>query len=128
MIVTGISYALFKLPRYTVAMDSLKHRWKRTPATVRKPLVMIVGGLFIIAAGLTGWLPGPGGIPLFLIGIAILATEFEWAKGLRDYVIKRVHQAGDLWRKHKVIGTFLLLVCAAAVAALSVTAYRMIRG
>lgn len=34
---------------------------------------------FIIAAVLTGWLPGPGGIPLFLIGLSLLAVNHEWA-------------------------------------------------
>lgn len=49
--------------------------------------VGIVGGLLMLAAALTGWLPGPGGIPLFLLGLAVWASEFVWAKRLMDWFI-----------------------------------------
>src|SRR5204863_3996090 len=43
--------------------------------------------IFIIAPA-TGLLPGPGGIPVAIAGLALLATEFVWArtllKGLKD--------------------------------------------
>jgi hypothetical protein len=42
--------------------------------------VDIVGVLLIIAAALTGWLPGPGGIPLLILGLSLLATNHEWAE------------------------------------------------
>lgn len=29
---------------------------------------------------LFGWLPGPGGIPLFLIGLSLLAVNHDWAE------------------------------------------------
>ncbi|USN95319.1 MAG: hypothetical protein H6793_03225 [Candidatus Nomurabacteria bacterium] len=44
--------------------------------------VDILGVLLIIASGLVGWLPGPGGIPLFLGGLALLASNHEWAERL----------------------------------------------
>jgi hypothetical protein len=48
--------------------------------------------LFMIAALLTGWLPGPGGIPLFLVGLGLLAINHEWAQRyidlLKDYADK----------------------------------------
>lgn len=91
----------------------MKHWWQRVPSSVRRPVVFIIGSLFIIAAGLTGWLPGPGGVPLFLIGIAILATEFEKAERIRDWILKYVHGFGKWYRKHRIIGT-ILLVCGAA--------------
>lgn len=46
------------------------------------------GYLLIIAAGLTGWLPGPGGIPLFVAGLGLLSINNIWAKDLREYVLK----------------------------------------
>ncbi len=49
--------------------------------------VAILGGLLMLASALTGWLPGPGGIPLFLAGLAVWASEFAWAKGLMDWFI-----------------------------------------
>jgi len=42
-------------------------------------------GLLLICLGLvTGPLPGPGGIPLVLLGLAIWSSEFEWAYKLRQ--------------------------------------------
>lgn len=38
----------------------------------------------IIVAPFAGLLPGPGGIPMFLAGLAILATNYDWAKNLVD--------------------------------------------
>ena len=46
------------------------------------------GYFLILAAGLTGWLPGPGGIPLALAGLGLLSIHNEWARDLREYVIK----------------------------------------
>ncbi len=48
--------------------------------------VDILGFLLIIAAGLTGWLPGPGGIPLLILGLSLLATNHEWAEKLLQSV------------------------------------------
>jgi len=45
-------------------------------------VVGVVGILLIVLAALTGWLPGPGGIPLAIAGLAVLASEFEWAQRL----------------------------------------------
>lgn len=44
--------------------------------------VGVAGALLMVAAALTGWLPGPGGIPLFLLGLAVWASEFAWAHRL----------------------------------------------
>ncbi len=104
-------------------MESLKKRWKSTPVTVRKPIVLIVGMLIVIASPFTGVLPGPGGIPVFLIGIAILASEFEWARRIRDPIVERVKEAGQKWRQHKVIGTLVIIGLAATFGALSYFIY-----
>lgn len=46
------------------------------------------GYLLILAAALTGWLPGPGGIPLALAGLGLLSINNKWARDLREYVLK----------------------------------------
>jgi Putative transmembrane protein (PGPGW) len=46
--------------------------------------VGVLGGALVVLSVLTGWLPGPGGIPLFLAGLAVLASEFAWARRLLD--------------------------------------------
>ena len=38
----------------------------------------------IIAAIATGWLPGPGGIPLVIVGLSLLAINHEWAQRYVD--------------------------------------------
>jgi hypothetical protein len=43
-------------------------------------------GLLILAA-LTGWLPGPGGIPLALAGLALLSINNEWARRIRQWLL-----------------------------------------
>ena len=90
----------------------LQEQWRSIPAYIRKPVAFIVGFFFIIAAALTGWLPGPGGIPLFLIGIAVLATEYKWAKKLQDMVLKIVYAAGRWYRKHRQLGMIILTLFA----------------
>lgn len=55
-----------------------------------------IGILFIIAALLTGWLPGPGGIPLFLIGLSLLAINHTWAQRYIDIVKKYAHKIGEV--------------------------------
>ena len=46
------------------------------------------GYLLLLAAALTGWLPGPGGIPLALAGLGLLSINNQWAKSLREYLLK----------------------------------------
>ncbi|HEX8763046.1 MAG TPA: PGPGW domain-containing protein [Candidatus Saccharimonadales bacterium] len=108
-------------------MEHLKHRWKRVPSTIRRPVVFIVGSIFIIAAALTGWLPGPGGIPLFLVGIAILATEFEQAQRFRDMILRGVRGFGQWYREHRIIGTVFLIFCAAVAISIGILAYKMLQ-
>lgn len=49
---------------------------------IQMVLIDILGVLLIIAAVLFGWLPGVGGIPLFIAGLALLAINHEWARRL----------------------------------------------
>lgn len=48
----------------------------------------IAGYILILAALATGWLPGPGGIPLALAGLALLSINNEWARRLRKYLLE----------------------------------------
>ncbi len=62
--------------------------WKRKPSNVRKPLVLTLGMLLVVISPFTGILPGPGGIPVFLLGIAILASEYDWADRIKLFFLK----------------------------------------
>jgi hypothetical protein len=59
--------------------------------------------MLIIAAGLFGWLPGPGGIPLLLAGLALLARNHDWAKRLQDNVLARSKNIVDVFFPDKTI-------------------------
>jgi hypothetical protein len=39
-----------------------------------------LAGLCFIGVILFGWLPGPGGLPLLLAGLALLAVNHDWAE------------------------------------------------
>src|SRR5690606_24960658 len=49
-----------------------------------------------IGAILTGWLPGPGGIPLFIVGLGLLAINHEWAERYIDMLREYADRLGDL--------------------------------
>ena len=59
------------------------------PHTVRKPLVFIVGTLVVIAGIIMLVIPGPGWGAIFL-GFAILATEFQSAARVRNWLVARL--------------------------------------
>lgn len=67
-------------------------------------LTDIAGVLLIILAGLTGWLPGPGGIPLFLAGLGLLAINHDWARRLlRNVKTHGLNLANKFFRDHPVL-------------------------
>ncbi len=99
--------------------DKVKDTLKKDVPLPKKIAVDILGGLLIIASVLFGWLPGVGGIPLFLAGLGLLATNHEWARRL----LHRVKDTGTsivktIFRDHPV----LVMVYDVAAIALLVTA------
>ncbi len=54
----------------------------------------LIGVLLMLLAIATGWLPGPGGIPLFIIGLSILAIHHEWAQKYIDHFKEIVENIG----------------------------------
>lgn len=82
---------------YTGGMDYFRRNLKRIG-------IDAAGYLLIVLAFLTGWLPGPGGIPLALAGLALLSMNNEWARRLRTYLL---HHGGKLaetiFPKHPVV-------------------------
>lgn len=45
-----------------------------------------LGYLCILLSALLGWLPGPGGTPLLLLGLGLLSIHNPWAKRLLHFV------------------------------------------
>jgi uncharacterized protein (TIGR02611 family) len=69
-------------------------------AHAKKVLIGIVGGVVLLAGIAMMVLPGPA----FLVipaGLAILATEFEWAERWKDRVKDKYHQMREEHRRKK---------------------------
>ncbi len=43
-----------------------------------------LAGLCFIGVALFGWIPGPGGIPLLIAGLSLLAVNHDWAERLLE--------------------------------------------
>jgi len=76
----------------------VKHHILRTLGQAKR-LIVIVIGFTILAAGIAMIvLPGPAVI-VIPGGLAILATEFVWARKLLDNVKERIHRLKKMKRK-----------------------------
>ena len=70
-------------------MDFLRRNTKR--------IVTDAAGYFLILAGIaTGWLPGPGGIPLIVAGLGVLSINNHWARRIRVWVVENGSRALDI--------------------------------
>ncbi len=103
-----------------VLRDSPQDRW-RWRAKVRqnshqlrvyRVVVAFVGTLFIALGFVTGPLPGPGGIPLVLLGLAIWASEFVWAQHLMDFFKAQLHRFRSWsWPRQVLAFVLFFLAC-----------------
>lgn len=76
-------------------MEWFTNNWKKLPHPIRWVVVATVGTTLLLL-GLTFLvLPGPG-IPLIILGLAILATEFTWAE---IWLIRTKRHASNLAAK-----------------------------
>ena len=85
---------------------------------IKRVLTDVLGVLLIIIAPLLGWLPGPGGIPLFFVGLGLLSINHDWAKRLLEYLkthgLKRLERLLreniHVQRATDVVGIFTIAV------------------
>ncbi len=64
----------------------------------------ILGVLLILGSALFGWVPGPGGIPLFLAGLGLLATNHEWARKVFVEIKQRGMSLSDtIFKDHPML-------------------------
>jgi hypothetical protein len=83
------------------AVERLRlHRrlWQRTPRPLRRLIVTVLGATAILLGALLVVLPGPFTLPLVLLGLTLLATEYAWAERLLH---QGRSQAGRLLRRGK---------------------------
>jgi uncharacterized protein (TIGR02611 family) len=81
-----------------------RRRIRANPTQRRLYRVLIaVAGLLLIVLGLvTGPIPGPGGIPLVLLGMAVWASEFAWAHRVMHVFKQQVHRFQQWSRPQQV--------------------------
>jgi uncharacterized protein (TIGR02611 family) len=58
----------------------------------RKSAIALAGGLLVLLGVIMLVTPGPGWLAI-AAGLAVLATEFEWAQRLLERVRKRIQRA-----------------------------------
>ena len=68
---------------------------KKERSRLQRLAIDILGVLAIIAAAITSPIPGPGGIPLLILGLGLLATNHEWAENILISVKKHGMNLGD---------------------------------
>nr|ALS92479.1 putative transmembrane protein (PGPGW) [uncultured bacterium] len=77
------------------------------PSKVKRIATDTAGYGLILLGIATGWLPGPGGIPLVLGGLGLLSINNAWARRLRVWIMD---QGGSyvqkLFPKHPVAQAF----------------------
>lgn len=73
---------------YRARREQQRHRWER-------PLWILAGSVLVLLGPAAGLVPGPGGILVLLLGLAILARELGAAARLLDWCEPRLRRA---WR------------------------------
>jgi len=98
--------------------DKLYTWWKRKHVALRKPVIFVLGVVLIFVSPFIGFLPGPGGIVVFLGGIAVLGSEFDWALALKAFFLEKVPrevkkrwQPTPRWEFVFDLTSILLVIC-----------------
>jgi uncharacterized protein (TIGR02611 family) len=75
---------------------------KRKLAVYRIAVALL--GLLLVALGfVSGPIPGPGGIPLVLLGLAVWSSEFEWAHQVMQWFKAELHRYRTWSRAKKIL-------------------------
>jgi hypothetical protein len=90
----------------TLMHRSKRKNWSDTPAY--RWSMVILGWAIIVAAPLVSWLPGPGGLLLFIIGLGVILKHSRWAKKRYSRLSKQ-HPEYARWanwalRRNKISG------------------------
>ncbi|MDB5348330.1 MAG: putative rane protein [Schlesneria sp.] len=92
------------LPTETVEADQPAPVTYNDPLKLIRQLVVFLLGMSVVVVGIAMIvLPGPATI-VIPAGLAILATEFVWAKRWLDYLKRRAQEAMD-WTANSVGGS-----------------------
>ena len=77
------------------------------------------GYILVILSPFVGFLPGPGGIALFLAGLGLLSLNNHWARQLREHALKHGGKAIEFLfpRNAKIEWLYDILVAALLILA-----------
>ena len=73
---------------------------EKIPHPIRKVVVGILGGIFLILGVIMIFTPGPA-IVLIPLGVVLLATEFPWAERWSRKIHTLLHEAREKWQERK---------------------------
>jgi hypothetical protein len=76
---------------------------------VYRAVIAAIGLLLVLLGLATGWLPGPGGIPLILGGLAVWASEFHWAHRLMLRLKHALHVYQSWSGRRKLVSWLVFL-------------------
>jgi uncharacterized protein (TIGR02611 family) len=83
---------------------------KRKLAVYRIAVALL--GLFLVALGfVSGPIPGPGGIPLILLGLAVWSSEFEWAHQVMQWFKRELHRYSSWSSAKKTLFWIVFFSC-----------------
>jgi uncharacterized protein (TIGR02611 family) len=91
---------------------------------VYRVVVAIAGLLLVVLGFVTGPIPGPGGIPLVLLGLACWASEFAWAHRLMHWFKAQLHRFRS-WTRLQQVGFWVVFF---AVCGLCGYAFMLVMG
>jgi uncharacterized protein (TIGR02611 family) len=104
-----------------IEVEEDRWRWRRkirdNPHQLRiyRSLVAVAGLLLVCLGFISGPLPGPGGIPLVLLGLAIWASEFEWAHQVMMWFKAQLHRYNLLSPQWKIVCWLVFFSCCALI-------------
>ncbi|HEX2296077.1 MAG TPA: PGPGW domain-containing protein [Actinomycetota bacterium] len=70
-------------------------------AQARRIVVTVIGILLVVGGTAIIPLPGPWSFPVIIAGLAVLASEYDWAKDVRDWVRERYKSARRMIRSRR---------------------------
>jgi len=95
MLALGVIASLFasaaERKRRRSPMEDMAEAVDLTRRNLKRVLILIAGSVVILIGVALAPIPGPGGIPIIIAGLMILATEFIWAKRLVGRMRKQAH-------------------------------------
>jgi hypothetical protein len=88
-------------PRSEVRV-SPEHR--SIPGQAQRAAVTVFGVLLVVGGTAIIPLPGPWSFPIILAGFALLSTEYDWAKDVRDWVRTKYQAGKEMIRSRRAKG------------------------